>query len=281
MNQHCASEVAGIIRQYAHSPPDTSYSIERDIIDRPLEGFKSAADDRPCEGAFLVRRADGLARWLLVIDWRDKREYYVVVLSDNKSLILAELREVVESGKERTLHWDYRPSRRKDDRNEERKRYFERYFGDTHAAVSIPQEVDAVADFISELFDLAECRAKADELAPDTPEIGARFNEGKFRERLHRERERNSEVTRRAKAEALLKYGRLRCQCCNFDFKDVYGSIGEGYVEAHHTKPVSDIHEDGEETKIEDIALVCSNCHSMLHRKRPWLGMTELKNLIT
>ena len=285
MNQHCASEVAGLIRQYAHSPPDTSYSIERDIIDRPLEGFKSAADDRPCEGAFLVRRADGLARWLLVIDWRGKREYYVVVLSDNKSLILAELREVGESGKERTLHWDYRPSRRKDDRNVERKCYFERYFGDTHAAVSIPQEVDQVADFISDLFDLAECRAKADELDDqDEPDYRSAFNEGRFRERLHRERERNSEVTRRAKAEALLKHGKLQCQCCDFDFKSVYGLVGEGYIEAHHVKPVSDLYEDGEETRIEDIALVCSNCHSMLHRKhrkRPWLGMTDLKNLIT
>ena len=33
-------------------------------------------------------------------------------------------------------------------------------------------------------------------------------------------------------------------------------------------------------TKIEDIALVCSNCHKMLHRKRPWLKMSEIKSLL-
>lgn len=38
---------------------------------------------------------------------------------------------------------------------------------------------------------------------------------------------------------------------------------------------------EGEETKIEDIAIVCSNCHRMLHRKRPWLSINELKQLLT
>ena len=35
----------------------------------------------------------------------------------------------------------------------------------------------------------------------------------------------------------------------------------------------------GYETKIEEIAIVCSNCHRMLHRKRPWLKIDELKNI--
>jgi len=280
MNQQRASEIARFIREYARSALHTRYSVQRDIIERPLNGFRSDADDRPCEGAFLVKRADGVARWLLVIDWRDKGEYYVVLLSENKSRRLAELRKVVESARERTMQWDYRPTVG-DGRNEERRRYFEKHFAVMPVTISIPLEVEQVGDFIDELFDLAECRSKADELAPDPPEIKARFNEGKLRERLHRQRERNSEVTRRAKAEALLKHGRLRCQCCDFDLKDVYGSVGEGYIEAHHTKPVSELREDGEETRIGDIALVCSNCHSMLHRKRPWLGMTELRNLVT
>jgi predicted HNH restriction endonuclease len=36
-----------------------------------------------------------------------------------------------------------------------------------------------------------------------------------------------------------------------------------------------------EATKVEDIALVCSNCHRMLHRKRHWLSINELKQLLT
>ncbi|WP_423911183.1 HNH endonuclease [Candidatus Spongiihabitans sp.] len=72
----------------------------------------------------------------------------------------------------------------------------------------------------------------------------------------------------------------LKCACCGFDFFTTYGKIGRGFIEAHHTKPVSTLHEDGEETHLDDIALVCSNCHRMLHRRRPWLGMEDLSELL-
>ncbi|WP_276208284.1 HNH endonuclease [Gracilibacillus sp. YIM 98692] len=75
------------------------------------------------------------------------------------------------------------------------------------------------------------------------------------------------------------KHGRLICEVCEFDFMERYGEIGDGYIEGHHTKPISEMSEN-EQTKVEDIALVCANCHRMLHRKRPWLSITELKNLI-
>jgi predicted HNH restriction endonuclease len=35
----------------------------------------------------------------------------------------------------------------------------------------------------------------------------------------------------------------------------------------------------GHKTKIEDIAMLCPNCHRMAHKKRPWLKMSELKKL--
>ncbi|WP_290370142.1 HNH endonuclease [Peribacillus sp. Bi134] len=50
-------------------------------------------------------------------------------------------------------------------------------------------------------------------------------------------------------------------------------------MEEHHTKPVSDMGET-ELTLVEDIALVCSNCHGMLHRKRPWFSINQLKQLL-
>jgi hypothetical protein len=33
-------------------------------------------------------------------------------------------------------------------------------------------------------------------------------------------------------------------------------------------------------TRIDEIALVCSNCHCMLHKRRPWLGIQELSAII-
>jgi putative restriction endonuclease len=36
----------------------------------------------------------------------------------------------------------------------------------------------------------------------------------------------------------------------------------------------------GEKTKNEDLALLCSNCHRIVHRKKPWLSVEKLSELI-
>lgn len=104
------------------------------------------------------------------------------------------------------------------------------------------------------------------------------FPEGRIVLKKHLTRERNHVVIKQAKENFIKKHGRLFCEVCGFDFEEHYGDIGEGYIEGHHTKPVSEM-ADNEKTKVEDIALVCANCHRMLHRKRPWLSMNRLKNL--
>ena len=107
----------------------------------------------------------------------------------------------------------------------------------------------------------------------------AEFPEGRAAYVLHRKRERSASLIRQAKSQALKKFGRLFCQVCGFDFNKSYGRVGEGYIEAHHTMPVSELDEDSV-TRIQDIALVCSNCHRMLHRRRPWLAINELTKLL-
>lgn len=144
----------------------------------------------------------------------------------------------------------------------------------------MPTESEDVADFFSELFTLVDARLKADSLDPDRPSIREGFPEGKKFERLHRARERNSAVVRLAKAMAFAKYGRLECACCGFNFAITYGARGIGFIEAHHTIPVGELPSDGGTTRVEDIALVCSNCHRMLHVRRPWLRIDELKSLV-
>ena len=66
---------------------------------------------------------------------------------------------------------------------------------------------------------------------------------------------------------------------CGLNFEDRYGRIGAGFIEVHHLQPVSELKE-GEKTRIKDLALVCSNCHKMLHRRRPWLGLDDLIKII-
>jgi hypothetical protein len=105
------------------------------------------------------------------------------------------------------------------------------------------------------------------------------FPEGKLVERTHLARERNSKVINLAKQNFINKNGRLYCQVCGFDFEKVYGLLGFGYIEGHHTIAVADMGPD-HLTKVEDISLVCSNCHRMIHKQRPWLSMSNLSNLI-
>lgn len=83
---------------------------------------------------------------------------------------------------------------------------------------------------------------------------------------------------------AAKKFRKPICEACEFDFHDFYGSLGEEYIEAHHLSPLSERPERewSEElyTNLEGIALLCANCHRMIHRRRPALTLEELRKAI-
>ena len=75
------------------------------------------------------------------------------------------------------------------------------------------------------------------------------------------------------------KYG-CRCMVCGFDFKAVYGPVGEGYIEVHHLLPISQTDSE-HEVNPDDLRPLCANCHAMAHRRRPEpFSIEELKQLI-
>lgn len=108
------------------------------------------------------------------------------------------------------------------------------------------------------------------------------YYEGKERLKKHikLEKERNSLVIKDAKRAFFKKHGRLYCQICGFDFREVYGEVGKNFAEGHHKKMVADMDKEGETITIDDIAIVCSNCHAMLHRSNPPISVEELKNIV-
>jgi 5-methylcytosine-specific restriction protein A len=106
------------------------------------------------------------------------------------------------------------------------------------------------------------------------------FPEGRLLFRAHIARERNSRLVQQAKKRALERDGKLLCQACGFDYGETYGPLGENYIECHHVVPVSQLTPHSK-TRIRDIVLLCSNCHRMIHRRRPWLGIRELRALLT
>lgn len=108
------------------------------------------------------------------------------------------------------------------------------------------------------------------------------FLEGKERAelRMHKFYERNPDAIKKAKAKAR-RENRFYCEVCSFNFEFHYPSLGNDFIECHHRNPIAT--GGVRQTTISDLALVCSNCHRMLHRKNKlgnYLTIEELKQLI-
>jgi 5-methylcytosine-specific restriction protein A len=103
--------------------------------------------------------------------------------------------------------------------------------------------------------------------------------EGTLVTRLHRARERSRKLVENKKRHVRHATGVLRCEACNFNFVEAYGAFGTSFIECHHRKPVSElVHE--RRTRLEDLALVCANCHRMIHHRRPWLTVEQLRLIV-
>ncbi|MCH8275634.1 MAG: HNH endonuclease [Armatimonadetes bacterium] len=99
--------------------------------------------------------------------------------------------------------------------------------------------------------------------------------EGRVLTRLHSYRERDRTFVRKAKALFKAKHGRLFCECCGLNPGIFYGLRGENRIQAHHKTPVEELLPDTE-TKPEDLAMVCPNCHDIIHAERPWVTVENL-----
>lgn len=118
-----------------------------------------------------------------------------------------------------------------------------------------------------------------EEWSTEEEDYGVEAEEGRILTRVHRRRERNRAIVERRKSKALRDHGKLVCEACGFDFADAYGERGRGFIECHHTKPVHTL-SPRSRTRLEDLALLCANCHRMIHASQPWLSVQKLQELI-
>ncbi|MEV4631531.1 HNH endonuclease [Micromonospora sp. NPDC049523] len=111
---------------------------------------------------------------------------------------------------------------------------------------------------------------------PDLPDPTA--DEGGVLLRQHLRRERDPKIRKAKIADAKLRGLVIACEICGFDFAKTYGARGIDYIECHHRTP---LHVTGPtKTKLEDLALICSNCHRMIHRTKPWLTVEDLRSIV-
>ncbi|WP_422361149.1 MrcB family domain-containing protein [Reichenbachiella sp.] len=94
--------------------------------------------------------------------------------------------------------------------------------------------------------------------------------------RLHWRVERSSTLAKKVK-----KSKGYNCEACGLNFMSIYGEIGKDFIEAHHLTPISELDLGNIPLNIEtDFAVLCSNCHSMIHKLEDPSDLTKLRELI-
>lgn len=99
------------------------------------------------------------------------------------------------------------------------------------------------------------------------PELSA--FEGEQKSSFIRHRKREQKLRAEKIRDALQKGGgHLVCEVpnCSFDFQKIYGEIGHNFAVVHHTQPLAWKPKNGAQTLLADLAIVCANCHAMIHR---------------
>ena len=142
-------------------------------------------------------------------------------------------------------------------------------FGIKYTKDDIPSNEKIISDLTAmlELYNIAFHRGGTRAFDMDLPNSDQTYDESlteKKQMRVHLTAERNRILVRRVK-----EIHGFTCEVCGFNFEEKFGELGKGFIEAHHLTPFSELPEDkvvhlDPET---DFAVVCSNCHSMLHRK--------------
>ncbi|HRB71904.1 MAG TPA: HNH endonuclease [Flavobacterium sp.] len=138
-------------------------------------------------------------------------------------------------------------------------------------------ELKRISSIIEHSLGEIEIFNELNKIEDEDSEIINEAFEGEIVYKLHKSRERNSKLIESKKKEVLKMTGKLECEVCSFDFYKTYGEIGKGFIECHHIKQLS-TYQVSQKTKSDDLALVCSNCHRMLHRNRNDMSIKTLKN---
>jgi 5-methylcytosine-specific restriction protein A len=151
------------------------------------------------------------------------------------------------------------------------KRLFFEYSDQRDLLHSVAREIrDVVNDY--------QLRSKILLIEDDEQTFEDSVMEGQVMYKLHKVRERDPKIVKQKKEQSLKATGKLACEVCEFVFQEYYGILGRGFIECHHRIPLS-IFKAESRTRLDDLALVCSNCHRMLHRRIDDLSIPELRRI--
>ena len=87
------------------------------------------------------------------------------------------------------------------------------------------------------------------------------------------------ERDRRNRAAAIAIWG-CKCRACGLDFGNRYGNAAKGFIEVHHTTPVSVLEPGTVVNPARDLVPLCPNCHAVAHRREPPFSVEELRAML-
>lgn len=101
--------------------------------------------------------------------------------------------------------------------------------------------------------------------------------EGALRQGLtpHYYRERDPTRRRKKLTEMINRCGKLYCECCT-DEAERYGVAKERIFEVHHKIPLA-TYDGAKITNLNEVAVLCANCHRMVHATKPPKRIEDLK----
>jgi len=102
--------------------------------------------------------------------------------------------------------------------------------------------------------------------------------EGEPRLMIHFHRERDSHIAQAKRDAVIASSGRLVCEACGISATDKYPGLNGEICEVHHRLPLAESC-GNIETRLEDLAVLCANCHRAIHRCSPMPGIEEFRNM--
>lgn len=87
------------------------------------------------------------------------------------------------------------------------------------------------------------------------------------------------ERDRRNRTAAIAIWG-SKCRACGLEFGDRYGDAAKGFIEVHHTTPVSVLEPGTVINPARDLVPLCPNCHAVAHRREPPFTVDEIRTML-
>lgn len=145
-----------------------------------------------------------------------------------------------------------------------------------------PRDVKAHADrrpdAVGVLF-LEEVLGGNEETIPSSDLIDKHAREGRKKLLTHLRRERSRHLSASKKSLVRQEKGELVCEACGLVSSNLPEQRADACFEVHHLIPLSQLSSETI-TKIDDLALICANCHRMIHRN-PMLGVEQLREVLS